>query len=140
MRLFIVLLLIASQAVAGVATLTGNGAVKDGDGILFGKVEVRLQGVAAPEMHDPGGREAKRALELLIKDSIVTCELDGTLARKRPVGICYVDGVDVGSALIKAGFARDCPNFSKGRYSTDERIAKESGRDLSLTYKLPGYC
>ncbi len=31
-----------------VAKLTGVAKVKDGDGVLFGKVEIRLQGIAAP--------------------------------------------------------------------------------------------
>ena len=46
-----------------VASISGTvTSVKDGDGIMFGKVEIRLQGIAAPEDSgervDPGGPEA----------------------------------------------------------------------------------
>ncbi len=67
------------------ATLTGIPTVKDGDGLLFGKVEIRLQGVAAPEWsrysgYDPVGEEAKDALARLVDGQEVVCHLDGTRA------------------------------------------------------------
>lgn len=39
--------------------LTGIASVKDGDGLQFGSVEIRLQGIAAPELDDKLGRESK---------------------------------------------------------------------------------
>ena len=138
--IFVSLIFFSLTAHAQIATLTGLGAAHDGDGIKFGKVEVRLQGIAAPELHDKGGIAAKAALHNLIKGKTVRCELDGTLARKRPVGVCFVDGVDVGESLIKDGFARDCPRFSGGRYAEAEHTAKQNGATISETYKLPRYC
>lgn len=127
-----------------VATLTGQALVKDGDGLLFGAVEVRLQGVAAPELGDPGGNEAAQGLVQLVAGKEVWCFLDGTVASSnRPVAICYVmlgRFVDVGAELIHMGFARDCPGFSGGRYRDAEAEAQASGMDLSATYALPGYC
>ncbi|MDP2118763.1 MAG: hypothetical protein Q8K28_02550, partial [Hoeflea sp.] len=50
----------AASAFETVATMSGIAKVKDGDGILFGQVEVRLQGIAAPEDNsnslDAGGK------------------------------------------------------------------------------------
>ncbi len=70
----------------------------------------------------------------------MVCELDGTTASSnRPVGICNVDGVDIGLAQVEAGFVRDCPHFSNGRYAEAEQRAK-AVRDLSLIYPLPNYC
>lgn len=123
-----------------VAVLTGVGVAKDGDDILFGRVDVRLQGVAAPEMNTAEGREAKEALARLVDGLTVTCELDGTLAGKRPVGVCFVAGRDVGGLLIRAGFARDCPRYSRGRYQADEDFAISQGRSLKERYPLPSYC
>ncbi len=128
------------------AVLTGRGEVVDGDGITFGDVEVRLQGIAAPEWggaggNHPGGRAARDALARLIGGRPVLCELDGTTASSnRPVGICYVDGQDVGEVLVAQGHARDCPRYSQGRYAEVERQAKAQGSDLSRIYDLPGYC
>lgn len=129
-----------------VATMTGTPTVKDGDGLLFGKVEVRLQGIAAPEWSraggfDPGGEEAKDALIGSVAGREVVCEIDGTVASSnRPVGICYLDGVDLGQLLVAGGFARDCPRFSGGRYTLAEREARRAGADLFRIYDLPEYC
>lgn len=129
---------------APAAILTGIAQAKDGDGILFGEVEVRLQGIAAPEFRsnkkEAGGREALMALGALVNGEHVHCELDGTTANRRPVGICYLDGRDLGRLMIESGFARDCPRFSRGRYSDVESNAQHRGRDLSKIYGLPDYC
>lgn len=129
-----------------VATLVGSPSVRDGDGLLFGDIEVRLQGIAAPEdggeKSEPGGSAATEALVDLVDGKEVTCYLDGTTAgkAKRPVGICFVGGIEINETLIKKGVARDCPAYSGGRYSGAEAAARNKGFDLSLTYPLPDYC
>jgi len=130
------------QAQEPVATLSGVAAIKDGDGVLFGNVEVRLQGVAAPELDDVMGRESYLGLIALAEGKRVVCELDGTTAGAtlRPVGVCFVNDQDIGRAQIEAGLARDCPAFSKGRYRDAEIGAQSSGNNLSKLYDLPSYC
>ena len=127
-----------------VGAIWGIAGVRDGDGILIGEIEIRLQGIAAPEDRggqvDPGGKEATEALEILALGRQVICHLDGTATSKRPVGVCSVDGRDVGRAMVRAGFARDCPAYSLGRYARDESAARADGKNLSVTYDLPGYC
>ena len=123
-----------------VATLSGIAEVRDGDGILFGEVEVRLQGIAAPELGERGGQESFRNLARLARGKSVTCELDGTVANRRPVGICYLDGEDLAEQQVLQGHARDCPRYSRGRYRQAEREARSGGTDLSAIYPLPGYC
>jgi len=49
----------AGPRIRAVAVLTGIASVKDGDGLQFGSVEIRLQGIAAPELDDKLGRESK---------------------------------------------------------------------------------
>lgn len=126
--------------------LAGIGRATDGDGIILGDVEVRLQGIAAPEWsnragHDPGGEAALRGLASMVDDREVRCELDGTTASGgRPVGMCFVDGHDVGRRMVEMGLARDCPRFSGGRYEEAEAQARVRGADLSRIYHLPGYC
>jgi len=127
-----------------VATMSGIGQVKDGDGILFGKVEIRLQGVAAPEDNstklEAGGKESTENLRVLVDGKFVVCHLDGTTAAKRPVGICFVDGIEVNRYQVQTGHARDCRKFSGGRYLDDELAARRSGHELHLIYDLPSYC
>jgi len=127
-----------------VATITGIAGVRDGDGILFGKVEIRLQGIASPEDGDTGGGEASAHLRALADGKRVICELDGTVtgdrSHRRPVGVCRIDGSDLGFLQVEGGFARDCPRYSAGRYAEAERRAQAKGRNLSAFYPLPNYC
>lgn len=133
-----------SSAFETVATVSGVGHVKDGDGILFGDIEVRLQGIAAPEDNshkvETGGQESTANLMELVDGKYVVCHLDGTTAGKRPVGICFVNGIEVNRYQVRTGHARDCGKFSGGRYLDDEMAARRSGHDLHLIYELPSYC
>lgn len=124
--------------------MSGVASVVDGDGLAIAGVEVRLQGIAAPENNaariEVGGKDATRALERLSEGKWAICYLDGTTTRGRPVGVCYIAGEDVGEVMVREGFARDCPRYSKGRYADAEGQAISSGRNLSLIYPLPRYC
>ncbi len=146
-----IVLLIAGAVLAGPANAWQNGEViegrataKDGDGIVIRGTEIRMQGVAAPEDNsyrvDDGGPAATRALSELVDGETVTCRLDGSTARGRPVGICTLGGQDLGATLIRNGYARDCPRYSGGRYRAAEMQARADGEDLSDIYELPGYC
>lgn len=127
-----------------VAVISGVATVADGDGVKFGKVEVRLQGIAAPEDNsrkvEIGGPESTASLRELIEGKFVVCHLDGSTAGQRPVGICFVDGVEVNLHQVAAGQARDCPAFSMGRYADAEQAARDVGIDQSQSYDLPEYC
>lgn len=127
-----------------VAVISGTAGVKDGDGILFGDVEIRLQGIAAPEDRrgkvDPHGKASTRALEELALGRQVVCYLDGTRANRRPVGVCVLEGRDLGRVMVEIGAARDCPAYSLGRYAASEDQARKSGNNLSIEYSLPPYC
>jgi len=136
----------ATSAFETVATMSGIAKVKDGDGILFGQVEVRLQGIAAPEDNsnslDAGGKASTENLRALADGKLVICHLDGTIAGKtyRPAGVCFVDGIELNRHQVQTGHARDCQKFSGGRYLVDEMAARAAGRDLQLIYDLPPYC
>ncbi|MCS6778518.1 MAG: thermonuclease family protein [Geminicoccaceae bacterium] len=126
---------------AGLVALRGPATrVRDGDTLeLLGHV-VRLQGIAAPELHEPLGHEAKLALEALVAGRTLTCLPDGTRSHGRIVAICRVDGEDVGARLVAMGLARDCPRFSAGRYRAIEREAARRGAEIGRRYDLPSYC
>lgn len=129
-------LLVAFPAYAQ-SEINGTAHVIDGDTIHVnsagGTVKVRLQGIAAPETHQPGGKEAASYLAQFAEYKQVRCVLDGTKTHKREVGICYVDGQDIAAAVIRAGLARDCPKFSGGRYRGIEKPE-------AMKLYLPDYC
>lgn len=128
------------------ATLTGYPVAHDGDDLRFGQVRVRLWGIAASEdrrgLVQPGGPEARAALAALIDGRQVTCDLDGSTAGRslRPVGLCRAGQVDLGEAMVRGGWARDCPAHSGEAYAQAEAAARAEGSDLSARYPLPGYC
>jgi len=76
----------------------------------------------------------------LVLRKTVTCKLTGEQSHDREIGVCYLDGKDIGETIIEAGFARDCPRFSGGKYRQAEENAKARGDDLSAVYALPPYC
>lgn len=131
-----------AQDIATAAVLSGIASVRDGDDVLFGKVSVRLQGIAAPESREAGGPEATANLRELVDGRFVVCHLDGETAgnKWRPSGICYLGDLDIGRFQIETGRALDCPAFSGGRYADAEAAARAVGRDLGATYALPPYC
>lgn len=108
--------------------------VRDGDTIEVGRIPIRLNGISAPEMHEPLGPTSKDFMVNLVLGQRVRCELNGEKTYDRWVGICYRDGQDIGQAVIKAGLALDCPRFSNGRY------AKYEVRETVTQIKLPEYC
>lgn len=97
------------------------------------RTQVRLNGVAAPETREPGGKQATGFLRTVCEGLPVKCDLDGSKTRGREVGVCYVDAKDIGAAVISAGLARDCTRFSGGRYAG---LEKPEAKNLAF----PGYC
>uniref|UniRef100_B0T9A3 Nuclease (SNase domain protein) n=1 Tax=Caulobacter sp. (strain K31) TaxID=366602 RepID=B0T9A3_CAUSK len=67
-------------------------------------VEVRLADFYAPELHAPGGREAKRTLDQITAGQRLTC-LAQHRSYDRIVAICRIDGRSVGALMRAAGVA-----------------------------------
>lgn len=133
------LLLAPALALAQETTITGPVThVRDGDTIEVNGIAVRLNGVSAPESRQPFGPDATAFMGWLVMQKNVTCELNGERNRDRFIGICYLNGVDIGETIIREGLARDCPRFSGGRYAQAEAEAKRTG--IQEFYELPDYC
>ena len=107
---------IALFATAGRATdLVGIPRVIDADTLAFGKIHVRLIGVDAPELRQPctqfdgsvwfPGRVATAWLRSLIRGVSVGCHGRTSDRYGRIVARCYAGGVDLGRALVAAGWA-----------------------------------
>ena len=99
------------------APIVGVARTIDGDTIEIGNVRVRLQGLDSPELEHHGGAAAKRAVQAIIGNDLVSCRLDGTKSHDRAVAICRLpDGRDIAGELVRRGHGLDCRRFSNGRY------------------------
>jgi endonuclease YncB( thermonuclease family) len=101
----------------------GKNCVVDGDTVWIGGEKVRIQGIDAPETHEPkcdaeerlGTRSADRLQALLSSGTVVATrgerdrDPNGRLLRN-----LAVDGRDVGQTLIEEGLARAYGGSKKG--------------------------
>ena len=91
---------------------TFNGIVRyvgDGDGLCVGPeghpeqwIEVRLADFYAPELHEPGGREARQRLANLVMGKVLVCRA-GRRSYDRVVAACTLAGRPLGDMLRRAG-------------------------------------
>ena len=102
--------------------------VLDGDTLdCRGGPRVRLWAVQAPERGEPGWREAKQTLALLVEGIPLTCEPMGK-SRGRTVALCRgivadtLPMIDIGDVMVRAGLAAACPRYG-ARY-----IGADTGR------------
>ncbi len=95
---------VEGQSFSGVVRYVG-----DGDGICVGAegqpdrwIEIRLADFYAPELHEPGGEEAKRRLERLVLGRLVSCRA-GRRSYDRVVATCLLGGRSIGNLLRRDG-------------------------------------
>lgn len=83
--------------------------VGDGDGLCIGPagrpdrwIEIRLADFYAPELHEPGGRDAKRRLARSVMGRTLVCRA-GRRSYDRVVASCTLGGQPLGALLRRAG-------------------------------------
>lgn len=128
-------LLAIGLTAAGPAT-----SVVDGDTFVMGSERVRLWGVDAPEgrqvCQDGQGRAfrcgdvARQRLIALIGGRLVDCRERDRDGYGRMVAQCRTGGVDLGEALVRAGWAVEYRQFSRGAYTAAETEARRARRGL----------
>jgi micrococcal nuclease len=136
------MLVVATQAVAAPAPRAIEGVVTrvfDGDTVLVvvasgDSVTVRLNGVDAPELCQPHGIEARRALEEMVLNQPVVAHPRGQDDHGRTLAKVLRGSADVGDRLVRDGHAwsyryRD----DKGPYVAQERMAYALYRGLHAT-------
>ncbi len=115
MRILLVLLLAAScQA----ETIHGRvERVVDGDTVVLvidaEKIKIRLEGIDAPEMDQPFGREAKAALQMAVDGRAVYVCVKERDKYGRLVGVILADATDINARMVMLGFAWHCKFFNK---------------------------
>lgn len=102
-----------------------HATVVDGDTLKLNGTTWRLHGIDAPETKQwcgdyAAGVFATAMLDKLVSGKEVTCEAKATDRYGRTVGICRVDGQDLGKAMVRLGLS-----WAFVRYSADY-VAEEA--------------
>jgi endonuclease YncB( thermonuclease family) len=113
--------------------------VVDGDTLCVGSIEVRLEGIDAPEKSEkcwrelrrwPCGPPATQALQSMAMGHAITCQAKYCDSRGRTVALCRLNGADLSEVMVSAGWAVDWPYFSDGAYLQAQQDARKAGRGL----------
>jgi endonuclease YncB( thermonuclease family) len=103
--------------------------VIDGDSIAIDGINARIDGIDAPELSQPQGPAAKRALQEILAGTTVTYRVLGRCRYGRPVVRVWADGHDVAAAMVARGMA--VPYLEGGRrYRLAHAHARLRGRGL----------
>ena len=131
-----------------------NISVIDGDTILLENKKIRFSGIDAPESFFRGkkqtcllnsikifcGEESKKKLEKKISNKIVKCipekEKD---FYNRILAECFINGSESLSIfMVKNGYAFDYPKYSKKKFATFQKFAKENKLGLwKMKFEFP---
>lgn len=117
------------------STIVGAATAHDGDDLIIGEIDVRLNGFDTPEEGKRCGEvnvyeRATQELASIVADQEVSCEVVAVDRHGRPVGRCNVGGADVGERMVSSGWARDWPRYSQRRYAEAETAARAAGRGI----------
>ncbi len=121
------------------ASLSGVAVVIDGDTFRLDGTHIRLFGIDAPERREQCvsleaavwdcGRESTGVLRRFLGTRPVTCAAEDTDKYGRTVATCTVGGEDIGRWMVRNGWARSYPFFSR-RYVADEADARRHGKGI----------
>jgi endonuclease YncB( thermonuclease family) len=141
MRMLWILLLcafgMASSQAAG--TLQAKVTrVTDGDSLWLeplaagAPVELRLEGIDAPEICQAWGPEAKQALAELVLGQQVSVKTVGRDMHGRTLGTVYLGTQNINKTLVQEGHAWSTRyKYDRGPYVADERMARALSRGLN---------
>jgi endonuclease YncB( thermonuclease family) len=128
-----VLLALLAIAPAGAGTLHGVVShVTDGDTLWVRPpgsppVQVRIQGLDAPEICQPFGQQARDALAERVLHRPVRVSTRARDMYQRSVGTVSLDGQDVGAWLVAHGFAWSARYRGRaGPYAQEEARARQA--------------
>ncbi|MBU2605128.1 MAG: thermonuclease family protein [Alphaproteobacteria bacterium] len=115
--------------------IIGVASVVDGDTIEIHGSRIRLSVFDAPERGKRcGNTNVYQKAALYLSDQIgaktVTCDVSGKDRYDRAVAICSVKGSDLGDIMVGAGWARDWPRYSRGKYAQAEATARQGGKGI----------
>ena len=118
--------------------------VMDGDTVMLVRegqkepVKLRIDGIDAPEICQPGGPEARDAMiRLALRKPVKVLDL-GHDVYGRQVGRLSVEGVDLGAEMVDSGMAWAYRfRTGKGPYAALQREAEKQKRGLFAAPEVP---
>jgi endonuclease YncB( thermonuclease family) len=136
------LLLLATGSQAAPGLLEGKVTrVVDGDSLWVepvassasaAPVELRLEGIDAPEICQAWGPEARQALSELVLGKQVSVRTVGRDTHGRTLGTLYLGEQNVNKLMVQEGHAWSSRyKYDRGPYVADERMAKALSRGLN---------
>ena len=137
-RCFVVLALLLPWLVQASEVWTGWVSwVMDGDTVLLVRdgqhepVKLRIEGIDAPEICQPGGAEARDAMIRLALRKPVQVLDHGHDVYGRQIGRLLMDDVDLGAEMVRSGMAWAYSfRTGKGPYAGLQRQAQKQNRGL----------
>ena len=130
--------------------ISGKAKVVDGDTITINRPKIRFSGIDAPEIYYYGqtqycqrpngkiwacGKKATSKLKELINGQNVQCTDEGEDKYGRTLSICFANGVDLQSEMVRSGMAVAYLRYSR-RYENEmveamtQRVGMWSGNFL----------
>ena len=135
LKIYFLVLLINTFSISTVVNAGSSLKIIDGDTIILNSEKIRFYGIDTPEIKQTctnnNGQSylcwVKATLELkkIIGSRKVSCIKKTKDRYKRSISICYVDGKDINSLMVKNGWALAYIKYSK-KYVKDEVIAKSN--------------
>lgn len=111
--------------------------VMDGDTVLLVRegqhepVKLRIEGIDAPEICQPGGAESRDAMVFLALRKSVLVTDHGQDIYGRQIGRLTVDGIDLGAEMVRSGMAWAYRfQIGKGPYAGLQRQAQKQKTGL----------
>ena len=115
-------------------SIIGKATIIDGDTIRIGKNKIRLYGIDAPEINQTCtinkiiwecGIDSSQALESMISEKEVQCEIVDFDRYKRFVAKCFVKNINLNQYMVQNGWAVAYRYYSDD-FIKNEEIAKKN--------------
>ena len=130
----IVFIYFMSFSLANCKSLDNSIRIIDGDTIILNSEKIRFYGIDTPEKKQkckdrnglsyPCGEFATNELKKIISSGQLFCKKKATDKYGRSISICYVNGVDINSLMVKNGWALAYRKYSRD-YIDEEKEAKD---------------
>ena len=115
-------------------SIKGRATIIDGDTIRIGKNKIRLYGIDAPEINQTCtinkiiwecGIDSSQALESIISEKEVQCEIVDIDQYKRFVAKCFIKNIYLNQYMVQNGWAVAYRYYSDD-FINDEEIAEKN--------------
>ena len=130
----IIFIYFISLSLANCKSLDNSIRIIDGDTIILNSEKIRFYGIDTPEKKQkckdrnglsyPCGEFATNELKKIISSGQLFCKKRATDRYGRSISICYVNGVDINSLMVKNGWALAYRKYSRD-YIDEEKEAKD---------------